>query len=136
MGKLTVSKQDYLETILDHSSRGESVRSVDIAQAFGYSRASVSRAIKQLREDGFLQQEPYGRITLTEAGLREARLVRQRHDLLKYYLVAILGVDEETAEQDACRMEHVVSQATLRRREEYSARTLAGARTGTIKDKE
>ena len=128
MSKLTVSKQDYLETILDLSQKEEGVRSVDIAQAFGYSRASVSRAIKQLREDGFLRQEPYGRVTLTEAGLREARRVRERHNLLKDYLVQILGVDGETAEQDACRMEHVVSQTTLLRMEEYFARSLQGAR--------
>ena len=111
------------------------------AESLHLSQPTLSIQLKNLEEELGMRLMIRGtpgsrRITLTEAGLREARLVRQRHDLLKYYLVAILGVDEETAEQDACRMEHVVSQTTLRRMEEYSARTLDGARTGTIKDKE
>ena len=89
MSKLTPSKQDYLEAILDLSVQGAPVRSIDVANALGFSRASVSRAIGLLRADG------------------------RRHDLLKYYLIHILLVPEEIAEEDACRMEHVVSSTTL-----------------------
>ena len=89
------------------------MRSIDVANALGFSRASVSRAIGLLRADGFLLQQPYGGITLTDLGRREAIKVRRRHDLLKYYLIHILLVPEEIAEEDACRMEHVVSSTTL-----------------------
>ena len=113
MSKLTPSKQDYLEAILDLSVQGAPVRSIDVANALGFSRASVSRAIGLLRAYGFLLQQPYGGITLTDLGRREAIKVRRRHDLLKYYLIHILLVPEEIAEEDACRMEHVVSSTTL-----------------------
>ena len=107
MNKLTPSKQDYLEAILDLSVQGAPVRSIDVANALGFSRASVSRAIGLLRADGFLLQQPYGGITLTDLGRREAIKVRRRH------LIHILLVPEEIAEEDACRMEHVVSSTTL-----------------------
>lgn len=113
MSKLTPSKQDYLEAILDLSVQGDPVRSIDVANALGFSRASVSRAISLLKADGFIHQQPYGGITLTELGQKEAGKVRRRHDLLKYYLIHILLVPEKTAEEDACRMEHVVSSTTL-----------------------
>ena len=107
------SGEDYLEAILVLRQEKGSVRSIDVANALGFSRASVSRAIGLLRADGFLLQQPYGGITLTDLGRREAIKVRRRHDLLKYYLIHILLVPEEIAEEDACRMEHVVSSTTL-----------------------
>ena len=122
MGKLTASKQDYLEAILSLSQGGDGgVRSVDVAAMLGFSRASVSRAISLLKADGFLLQEPYGTITLTEKGLRPALTVRNRHNLLKYYLIHLVEVDEETAEQDACKMEHIVSEETLNRIEQIAS---------------
>ena len=113
MNTLTPSKQDYLEAILQLSHHGDSVRSIDVANMLGFSRSSVSRAIGLLKADGFLLQEPYGGITLTPLGYEEARKVQRRHHLLKYYLVHILLVEESVAEEDACRMEHVVSTTTL-----------------------
>jgi len=112
MHKLSPSKQDYLETILDLSKQGEAVRSIDVANTLGFSRASVSRAISQLKADGYILQEPYGLITLTEAGRAEAVAVRGRHDLIKNFLIR-LGVGPETAEEDACRIEHIISAETL-----------------------
>lgn len=120
MGRITPSREDYLETIFDLSGEDGKVRSIDIATALGYSRASVSRAMGVLKQDGFIEQEPYGLVTLTEKGKEKAHAVRKRHDLLKYYLFHIVEVDLDTAEEDACKMEHIVSDKTLRRMEELS----------------
>ncbi len=117
---ITQSREDYLETIYDLMKEGESVRSVDVANALGFSRASVSRAIGLLKRDGYIEQERYGQITLTEAGKKQAQSVRRRHDLLKYFLLHIVEVDEKTAEEDACKMEHIVSPQTLARMAEIS----------------
>ena len=118
MSKLTPSQQDYLEAILD---LGEgSVRSIDIATALGFSRASVNKAIQSLKAQGLIEHEHYGQITLTESGLLEARAVRRRHNLLKTFLMEILGVAEATAEEDACRMEHVVSPESLEKLESFT----------------
>ena len=120
MGRITPSREDYLETIFDLSGGNGKVRSIDIAASLGYSRASVSRAMGILKRDGFIEQEPYGQITLTEKGKAKACAVRRRHDLLKYYLLHIVEVDAATAEEDACKMEHVISNKTLQRLEELS----------------
>jgi DtxR family Mn-dependent transcriptional regulator len=125
MGKLTPSKQDYLETIFDLMKNNSIVRSIDVANVLGFSRASVSRAIGLLKTDGFLTQERYGAISLTELGLQEAKKVRERHNLLKYYFIHILDVDEPTAEADACKIEHIVSEKTLSQIEKCAARHLA-----------
>lgn len=118
MSKLTPSQQDYLEAILD---LGEgSVRSIDIATALGFSRASVNKAIQSLKAQGFIEHEHYGQITLTESGLLEAQAVRRRHNLLKTFLMEILGVEEKVAEEDACRMEHVVSVQSLEKLEAFT----------------
>lgn len=109
-----------MEVILELTKQNDSVRSIDVATALGFSRASVSRAIGVLKRDGFINQEPYGQITLTTAGREKARTVRRRHDLLKYYLLHIIEVDEATAEEDACRMEHVISDKTLEKISEHS----------------
>ena len=118
MSKLTPSQQDYLEAILD---LGEgSVRSIDIATALGFSRASVNKAIQSLKAQGLIEHGHYGQITLTESGLLEERAVRRRHNLLKTFLKEILGVAEATAEEDACRMEHVVSPESLEKLESFT----------------
>jgi DtxR family Mn-dependent transcriptional regulator len=136
MGKLTPSKQDYLETILDLMKNNANVRSIDIATALGFSRASVSRAIGLLKTDGFLTQERYGAISLTELGFKEAKAVRERHNLLKYYFIHILEVDEATAEADACKMEHIVSEKTLSQIQKYAARHLAEHHHGALTSQE
>ncbi|MBN2811767.1 MAG: metal-dependent transcriptional regulator [Spirochaetales bacterium] len=122
---LTASKQDYLETILDFTAEAGQVRSIDIARALGVSRASVNKSLGFLKESGLIEHEHYGDVKLTEAGLRAARQVRARHNLLKLFLIDVLKVSPDTAEQDACRMEHAISRETVEKLEVYLKTTLA-----------
>lgn len=111
--KISAASQDYLEALLELSEEEHSVRSIDVAKRIGVSRASVNKAIGVLRESGFVEQEKYSEITLTDEGIRAAKAVVKRHSTLKQFLTDILCVSEENAENDACRMEHVISLETL-----------------------
>ena len=84
------------------------MRSIDIAREMNYSKPSVSRAIALLRDDGYVENDPHGMILLTEKGLEIAEKIYDRHKTLTKYLI-LLGVSEETAQQDACKIEHVIS---------------------------
>ncbi len=106
------SAEMYLETIYTLSHAGANVRSIDVAEALGYSRPSVSRAVRLLKLDGYLESDAEGFLTLTELGRDTAEKVYERHTVLTAALVA-LGVDAETAAEDACRVEHVISDKTL-----------------------
>lgn len=121
---LSPASEDYLETIFDLSSRGEAVRSVDVAQALNVSKASVNKALGVLRKGGLIDQEPYGTITLTDAGIQRAQNVRSRHDMLKRFLIEVIGTSEDTAEDEACRIEHVISQGTVEKWDDFLRRTL------------
>ncbi|MEX1306970.1 MAG: metal-dependent transcriptional regulator [Eubacteriales bacterium] len=107
------SGEMYLEVMYNLFTDHGEIRSVDVAKALGYSKPSVSRAIGLLKKEGFIEQEPYGKITLTEKGFARAKMVADRHELLTEFLVKALGVSADTAEQDACRIEHIVSQETM-----------------------
>jgi Mn-dependent DtxR family transcriptional regulator len=109
---LTPSSEDYLETILELSEQAEAVRSVDIANHLHVSKASVNKAMGILRDAGLIDQAYYGLIHLTAAGRQRAEEVLARHTMLKRFLIEILGIDQATAEIDACRMEHVISEKT------------------------
>ena len=106
------SAEDYLETILMLCNQHGSARSVDIASHLGVSKPSVSFAMKKLRENGYILMGDDNRITLTESGCAIARRVLDRHDLLCRMLMQ-LGVSEETARADACKMEHDLSDETF-----------------------
>ncbi len=123
---ISASKQDYLETILDFSSESGQARSIDIARTLGVSRASVNKSLGALKESGLVEHEHYGDIRLTEKGLKLARAVRARHNALKLFLTSVLGVEEETAERDACRMEHAISRETAAKLEDYLKKILPG----------
>ncbi len=106
------SGEDYLETILILHRNTGFVRSIDIANELGYSKPSISRAVGILKSDGFITVEPNGQIILTESGRVKAEQVYEKHIILRKFLTEILGVSTETSEQDACRIEHVLSEET------------------------
>ncbi len=102
------SLEDYLETILMLNDRLEHVRSIDIANEMSYSKPSVSVAMKNLKNHDYIEISPEGYITLTPSGREIAADTYERHTLLSDWLI-YLGVDEETAAADACRVEHDIS---------------------------
>ena len=106
--KIQESAENYLETILMLSQRKPNVRAIDIVNELGFSKPSVSVAMKNLRSSGHIQVDGDGYITLTEEGLAIATTMYERHTLLSNWLIH-LGVSEEIALEDACRMEHVIS---------------------------
>ena len=106
------SAENYLETILVLSKKLPVVRSVDISNELGFKKSSVSIAMKNLREKGHITVTDAGYIYLTESGKQIADMIYERHELLSSWLVR-LGVPEEIATEDACRIEHVISQETI-----------------------
>ena len=109
---LQESGEMYLETILVLSQRYGFVRAIDIGEEMGYSKPSVSRAVGILRQGGYIHVAEDGGITLTEEGRAVAEKIYERHRLLSGFLIS-LGVDEKTAVEDACKMEHVISDASM-----------------------
>lgn len=105
---LKPSGEMYLETIYVLSQKKSPVRSVDIAEHMNYSKPSVSRGVGLLKKSNYIIIDEDGYIKLTEEGLLIAQKIYERHRILSRVLM-LLGVDEETAEQDACKMEHVIS---------------------------
>lgn len=106
--KIQESAENYLETILMLGKKKGNVRSIDIATALSFSKPSVSVAMKNLRENGYILMDKDGFIALTEKGHEIAETIYERHTLLSSFLM-YLGVSKETASQDACRIEHVIS---------------------------
>ena len=112
--KNTQSVEDYLESILMLSEKKEFVRSIDVSQDLGVTKPSVSVAMKKLRERGMIVVDTDGHITLTDAGRDIAERVYSKHKLLTNLLLHI-GVDKETAADEACLIEHVISDSTYDR---------------------
>ncbi len=110
--KLQESGQMYLETIYVLSKEKPAVRSIDVSEFMGYSKPSVSRAIGILRNGGYVEMSEDGSLTLTELGLSVAEKIYERHTILTEFLTR-LGVDQATAAEDACKMEHVISDESL-----------------------
>lgn len=110
--KIQESGENYLETVLILERKNGTVRSVDVANYLGVSKPSVSRAMSVLKAAGYINQESYGDIYLTEAGREKAEAVLERHRLISRFLRLAVGIDEETADRDACRIEHVISDET------------------------
>lgn len=104
------SGENYLETILLLEKRNGSVRSIEIASELEFSKPSISRAMGILKNTGYITMEKNGDIHLTEQGRAKAERVYERHRLIGDYLVGALGVDPEIAAEDACRIEHVISE--------------------------
>lgn len=110
---LQESGEMYLETIYVLSQKSHYVRAIDIGEYMGYSKPSVSRALGILKKGEYITVDPDGHITLTEEGLRVAATIYERHTVLSEMLMH-LGVDEETAVNDACRIEHVISDRSFK----------------------
>ena len=106
------SGEMYLETIYVLYQKQQNVRSIDVAEEMGFSKPSVSRGVSILNRDGYLTVDEKGYLELTDAGTDLAMKIYERHTILTKTLV-LLGVDEQTAAQDACKMEHVISDKTL-----------------------
>ncbi len=110
--KIQKSAEDYLEAILMLNLRTGNVRSIDIARELGFSKPSVSVAMKNLRQDNYITVDGEGYITLTDTGMEVATKIYERHTVITNLLIK-LGVDEKTAADDACRIEHVISNETF-----------------------
>lgn len=110
---LLESGENYLETILVLTQRNGSVRSIDVANEMNFTKASVSRAMSILKREEYLCMETDGRLVLTEKGLQKATSVLERHLILTRFINEVLGVPEEIAEKDACRIEHIISPETF-----------------------
>lgn len=104
----TESAENYLESILILSKEKPVVRSVDVSNYTGYRKSSISIAMKNLKADGYITVSPEGYIYLTDAGLQIANMIYERHQVLSSWFMR-LGVNEKTAVEDACRIEHVIS---------------------------
>ena len=111
--ELNESREDYVKTIYALKKRMPIVRPVDVAHAMGFTRPSVSRATTMLREKGLITMDGKSGISLTEKGLEVAKRIYEKHELLKDFLMKTAGTDEETAEEEACRMEHFISPVTM-----------------------
>lgn len=122
---LTMANEDYLESVYRISlegSEGEGVRSVDVAEQLGVSKASVNKAMTALKEVGMVEQDRYGRVRLTDEGRELGSEVWRCHRMLRAFLEADLGVDAEVADKEACLMEHAISRDTMRRWMNYLER--------------
>ena len=106
------SAENYLETILTLSLKGEKVRSIDIANELDFSKPSVSVAMKNLREKGYILTDDDGSITLTAKGRKVADSMYERHTAISQWLIS-MGVDKKTAVEDACKMEHAMSEKSF-----------------------
>ena len=110
--KIQKSSQDYLESMLMMQQEHGYIRSIDVAEHLGVTKPSVSYATKRLRENGYITMDREGFITLTDSGMAIAASMLDRHHTLTKFLIA-LGIDAATAETDACKIEHDISQKTF-----------------------
>ncbi len=115
---LKPSGEMYLETIYVLSKKKSSVRSIDIAEQMKYSKPSVSRAVGILKNENYISVDKDGYITLTDDGLALAQKIYERHTILSKVLM-MLGIDEETASEDACKIEHVISDRSFETLKKY-----------------
>ncbi len=116
--KIHESAENYLEAILMLKNSNGYVRSIDVANHLNFTKPSVSVAMKSFREEGYVTVDREGNISLTEKGLKIAEKVYERHQVIAKILIA-LGVDEETAYEDSCRIEHDISDETFTKLKEH-----------------
>ncbi len=112
--KIHSSGEDYLEAILILKNKNGYVRSIDLARFMNYSKPSISQAVSTLRDGGFVDVDEHGHLLLTELGKEVAERIYERHLFFKEKLI-LIGVDPATAEDEACRIEHVISDDTFKK---------------------
>ncbi len=110
MRKKTI--EDYVELVYSLQKKGKRVRTNDVASALGINPASVTEVFQKLSDEGYIDYEKYGGVTLTDKGKKIARETQKRHDALKEFLI-LLGVKQDVAEKDACEMEHILHTSTM-----------------------
>ena len=112
---LSASLEDYLEAIYNLTDRSKVARSRDIAEVLGVSKASVTGALRLLKKKGLANYKPYDFVTLTENGRAAAAQIARKHDILKSFMISVLGVDERTAQRAACKAEHTLGPEVIAR---------------------
>ncbi len=112
------SREDYLEAILMEGKLRGSCRSIDVARHLGFSKPSVSIAVAKLVDEGYVLKEDRGELRLTEKGLQSATRVLEKHEFFTRMLIKV-GVDEKTASEDACRMEHAITEESFQKLKKY-----------------
>lgn len=120
--KIKESAENYLESILILQRKNGNVRSIDIAHELSFTKPSVSVAMKAFREEGYICVDDTGNISLTEKGLTIAEKMYERHQILAKALMA-LGVDEQTAYEDSCKIEHHISEQSFTKIKDYLEKT-------------
>ncbi len=125
--RTTESAEMYLETILMLTEKQTQVRAIDVSHSTGYTKPSVSRAMGLLKKNGYIEVDESGYISLTDEGSALAKKVLERHRVLHAFLEQ-LGVSSDTADEDACRMEHVISDETFEKMKDFVAVRQRGRR--------
>lgn len=123
--KMTESIENYLETVYILSKNRGFARVKDISNYMNVTKPSVSNALSELKKIELINQEKYGYIELTEKGKKKAQSIAKKHSILKNFLITVLDVNEETADSEACSMEHVLSKDTINKIEKYTAEKTA-----------
>lgn len=119
MDKLYKSGEDYLEAVLFIEQQKGRVRSVDVAKYLGVSKPSVNKALTILQDMGYVNKPVYGDVTITDEGRKKAQTVALKHKALTRLLTDVLGVEQDIAEKDACKIEHDISEETTKKLIEY-----------------
>ena len=119
MEKLTASLEDYLEVISNHIDSKKNIRAIDISKELDVSRASVTEALKKLANKGFINYGRYDVISLTETGRQIAQNIISKHNVLQTFFKEILGLSKEEASENACKIEHVITENAFNKISEY-----------------
>jgi DtxR family Mn-dependent transcriptional regulator len=119
MKKLTFAMENYLEAIYELSNGNSGVRVSDISERMGVTKASVNNAMSTLASKGLVVNEKYKEVFLTSAGLEQAKLTSKKHNIILDFLTKVLKVDAEIADEDACSIEHVISNDSVRAMHEF-----------------
>jgi len=120
--KLTASLEDYLEVISNYTEVNKNIRAIDISKELNVSRASVTEALKKLSQKGYVNYGRYDVLSLTESGKKIAQIVVSKHNILKSFFENVLGLSEDEASKNACKIEHVITDNAFNKISEFMNR--------------